>query len=168
MSEALAIGQLADSLGRVARHAMLPRFTETVADRAGVALDRSAFVLLAKLVDGPWRVGELADHLNLDISTVSRQIAGLETAGFAHRERHPDDRRGWLVVIDDAGVAAVAAHRKARRGIFEELLGEVSAEDVAVTAAVLARLAEGLESLTDGFARRWCACGPTRAPRRGR
>jgi DNA-binding MarR family transcriptional regulator len=144
-----AIGQLADSFGRVARYAMLPRFAERVAERAGVALDRSAFVLLAKLTDGPWRIGELADQLSVDISTASRQIAGLEAAGLAHRQRHTEDRRGWLVVIDDAGMAAVAAHRQARRDIFGELLSDVPADQVATTAAVLTRLADRVEALTN-------------------
>lgn len=145
----VASEDLADSLGRVARHAVLPRFTEQVAERAGVALDRSAFVLLAKLSERPWRIGELADHLNVDTSTVSRQISGLEATGLAHRQRHPEDQRGWLVIIDSTGAAALAAHRRARHAILVELLSDLPAQEIATTAAVLTHLADRLEAFID-------------------
>lgn len=137
---------LADSLSRVVRSATLPRFTERVADRAGVHLDRSAYVLLVRLTERPWRVGELADHLCLDVSTVSRQVQALEEAGLARREPHPTDRRGWVVVIDEGGIVAVEAHRRARRQIFAELLGDASADELETVASVLHRLAERIET----------------------
>jgi DNA-binding MarR family transcriptional regulator len=141
---------LADSLSRVVRSATLPRFTERVADQAGVHLDRSAYVLLVRLTERPWRVGELADHLCLDVSTVSRQVQALEEAGFARREPHPTDRRGWVVVIDEGGLAAVEAHRRARREIFSELLGDASADELETVASVLHRLAERIETFNVG------------------
>jgi DNA-binding MarR family transcriptional regulator len=139
--------ELTDALWRVARHATLPRFVERVAHRAGVHLDRSAYVLLAQVVDRPLRIGELADRLSVDISTVSRQLQALEAAGLAHRERHPTDRRGWLVVADPDGTAALEAHRQARREIFDELLDDLPADQVATAAAVLDRLADRLATL---------------------
>lgn len=141
---------LTDSLSRIVRGATLPRFTERVADEAGVHLDRSAYVLLVRLIERPWRVGELADQLCLDVSTVSRQVQALEDAGLARREPHPTDRRGWVVVIDDGGVTAVEAHRRARRRIFAGLLGDASAEELETVAAVLHRLAERIETLNVG------------------
>lgn len=141
---------LADSLSRVVRSATLPRFIERVADQAGVHLDRSAYVLLVRLVERPWRIGELADHLCLDVSTVSRQVQALEEAGLARREPHPTDRRGWVVVIDEGGLVAVDAHRRARRQIFAELLGDASADELETVAAVLHRLAERIETFNVG------------------
>jgi DNA-binding MarR family transcriptional regulator len=137
---------LADSLSRVVRGATLPRFIERVADQAGVRLDRSAYVLLVRLTERPWRVGELADQLCLDVSTVSRQVQALEEAGLARREPHPTDRRGWVVVIDERGMVAVEAHRRARRQIFAELLGDASADELETVASVLHRLAERIET----------------------
>lgn len=141
---------LTDSLSRVVRYATLPRFTERVAEEAGVHLDRSAYVLLVRLSEQPWRVGELADHLCLDVSTVSRQVQALEEAGLARRERHPTDRRGWVVVIDEGGSVAVEAHRRARRQIFAELLSDASVEELETVSSVLQRLAERIETFAVG------------------
>lgn len=141
---------LTDSLSRIVRGASLPRFTERVADEAGVHLDRSAYVLLVRLIDQPWRVGELADQLCLDVSTVSRQVQALEEAGLARREPHPTDRRGWVVVIADGGLTAVEAHRRARRRIFAGMLGDASVEELETVAAVLHRLAERIETFNVG------------------
>ena len=141
---------LTDSLSRVVRCATLPRFAERVADEAGVRLDRSAYVLLVRLGEQSWRVGELADHLCLDVSTVSRQVQALEEAGLARREPHPTDRRGWVVVIDEGGLSALEAHRRARRQIFAELLGDASVDELKTVASVLHRLAERIETYAGG------------------
>jgi len=142
-----ASGAITDSLGRIVRQATLPRFSDRVAQRAGTALDRSAFALLARLDDEPRRIGELATITGLDMSTVSRQVDALEHAGLAHRKPHPTDKRGWLAVIADPGRRALHAHRQARREIFHQLLADVDADELAITAAVLDQLAERIEAL---------------------
>ncbi len=139
-----------DSLSRIVRFATLPRFTERVAAQAGVHLDRSAYVLLARLSEQPWRVGELAEHLCLDVSTVSRQVQALEEAGLAGREPHPTDRRGLVVVITEAGRVAVDAHRRARRQIFTELLSDADVADLKTVASVLSDLADRIEEYAAG------------------
>ncbi len=142
-----AVDKLTDALGRIVRQVAIPRFLEHVAERAGTTLDRSAYFLLVLLAERPRRVGELAEALTLDMSTVSRQVDALEEAGLAHRERPPADRRASLVVIDDTGRAAVEAHRRARRAFFAELLDDVPPEDLEHVAEVLTRLAERMEEL---------------------
>lgn len=149
-STAASVVDLTDSLSRIVRFATLPRFTERVADAAGVRLDRSAYVLLALLGERPWRVGQLAEHLSLDVSTVSRQVQALEEAGLARREPHATDRRGWVVVIDEAGRVAVEAHRRARRELFTELLSDTSTADLEIVASVLHRLADRIEVFPAG------------------
>lgn len=144
---ATSASAITDSLGRIVRQATLPRFSDRVAQRAGTALDRSAFALLARLDDEPRRIGELATVTGLDMSTVSRQVDALEHARLAHRQPHPTDKRGWLVVIDTPGRRALHAHRRARREIFHELLADLDANELAITAAVLERLAERIDAL---------------------
>jgi len=142
-----AVAALADALSRVVRFAALPRFGELIAGRAGTPLDRSAYVLLVNLLDGPLRIGDLAEALSLDVSTVSRQVGALETAGLARREPHPSDRRSSLVVISEAGAVAVDAHRRARRAVFAEVLDDVSDAELGQVTSVLNRLADRLEAL---------------------
>lgn len=142
-----AVSSFTEALSRVVRFAVLPRFGERVAERAGTHLDRAAYVLLARLADEPCRVGELADHLWLDVSTVSRQVQALEERGLARREPHPTDRRGSIVLIAPEGRAVIDDHRRARRELFAELLGDVSPAEVQQAASVLDRLAERIEAL---------------------
>ena len=69
------------------------------------ALDRAAYVILRYLQqDGPQNVSALADRLNLDGSTVTRQVTALQHDGLVERQRDPNDGRGTLAVI--FGVAA--------------------------------------------------------------
>lgn len=143
-----AVNGFTDALSRVVRCATLPRFTERVAEEAGTHLDRSAYVLLARLVDERCRVGELAEHLCLDVSTVSRQVQALEERGLTRREPHPTDRRGSVVVIAPQGRAVVEQHRGARRKLFAELLSDVPPTDLEAVTSVLDRLAARIEELT--------------------
>ena len=50
------------------------------------------------------------------------------------------------MVIDEGGIVAVEAHRRARRQIFAELLGDASADELETVASVLHRLAERIET----------------------
>lgn len=145
-----AVTELADALSRVVRLGGLPRFADHIATRAGIHLDRSAYVLLATLVAQPRRIGELAELLSLDVSTVSRQVHALEEAGLARREPVPEDRRGSLLVATDAGAVAVEAQRRARRELFTELLADTPDEELQTVAGVLHRLADRLEAMALG------------------
>lgn len=145
-----AVMDLADALSRVVRLGGLPRFAEHVAARAGIHLDRSAYVLLATLVARPRRIGELADLLSLDVSTVSRQVHALEEAGLARREPLPEDRRGSLLVATDAGAVAVEAQRRARRELFTELLADTPEEELKTVARLLQCLADRLQAMAGG------------------
>lgn len=48
-------------------------------------------------------IGALAGHLSADASTVSRLLRPLESAGLLRLEADPEDRRGKLVWLTDAG-----------------------------------------------------------------
>ncbi len=146
-ASAPAVRDLVEALGQVARQATLPRFADLVAANAGVPLERSAYELLVRLEVGPVRVSDLANALRLDVSTVSRQVDALEESSYAHRQRHPTDGRGWLVVMDPVGAQAVQAHRRARVELFGRLLEDADDCELRVVTAVLGRLAARLQSL---------------------
>lgn len=143
-----AVNEFTDALSRVVRHATLPRFTERVAEQAGTHIDRTGFVLLARLVEDHCRIGELAEHLCLDVSTVSRQVQALEERHLAKRERHPTDRRGWVVEITSQGRQVVDQHRRARRTIFAELLADVPPNELEAVTSILDRLGARIEELS--------------------
>ena len=60
--------------------------------------------------EGPLRAGALADCLQSDPSTVSRQVAALVKDGLLERRADPDDGRASLLVLTDA-----ATRRAGRR-----------------------------------------------------
>lgn len=145
-----AIADLADAVSRVVRLGGLPRLADHLAARAGIRLDRSAYVLLAALVARPRRISELAELLNLDVSTISRQVRTLELAGLARREAVPADRRASLLVATEAGERAAEAQRRARREIFEQLLADSPDEELETMARLLHRLADRLDAMANG------------------
>ena len=46
---------------------------------------------------------ELADRCRLDVASISRALDKLEEAGYLTREKHPDCRRSFLIVLTAAG-----------------------------------------------------------------
>ncbi len=65
---------------------------------AGDRLDpASVFVLHHVYANAPVRVSDLARHMGLDASTVSRHVRHLEERGHLSRTGDPDDRRAARV-----------------------------------------------------------------------
>lgn len=82
---------------------------EMVIREAGIRLDRTLFPLLV-LVDrcGPVGVVELAERVGRDYTTVSRQLAKLESLALVVRRCSAADRRSRQAVITSAGQDIVA------------------------------------------------------------
>lgn len=73
---------------------------------AGIELDRALFPLLVQVSRfGPIGVGELADRVGRDYSTVSRQVAKLEETGLVVRQKNRQDKRINEAAITEAGRA---------------------------------------------------------------
>jgi DNA-binding MarR family transcriptional regulator len=72
---------------------------------------------------------ELAESLCIDANNTVILLNELEAAGWAVRERDPDDRRRHVVRITDAGRAAYERALAARDGIEDEVLGPLSAAE---------------------------------------
>jgi DNA-binding MarR family transcriptional regulator len=110
------------------------------------ALDRSAYVILRLLqAAGPLNVSALADRLNLDGSTVTRQVTALEKDGLVQRTPDPRDGRGTVIEPTGTGLAQVEAVRKARREAYDLVLEDWSESDRAALAAMLERLTGTLD-----------------------
>src|SRR5215472_18852135 len=73
---------------------------------AGVSLDRALFPLLVLIQRrGPLGVGELADRVGRDYTTVSRQVAKLESLSLVARGPGKADRRVTEAVVTEKGQA---------------------------------------------------------------
>jgi DNA-binding MarR family transcriptional regulator len=100
-----------------------PQRDEALIREAGIPLDRALFPLLVGVERfGPIGVVELADRVGRDYTTVSRQVAKLETLGLVERGAGAADRRVRLAAITAKGKAMTdlvdAARERIGRAIF--------------------------------------------------
>ena len=81
---------------------------------------------------------------------MSRQLARLAELGLIERSTDPDDSRGQLIQLTDAGAERLARARVARRDFFEHALRGWSATDLDHLAEQLARLNSSLDEARRG------------------
>lgn len=139
-SDQRAERRIGEALAGVLRAGHASRFHERVAEEAGVACDRTGFVLLAKVMDAPARVSQLADRIGLDVSTTSRKVAELEAAGLVERTHDPADRRAAVISPTPAADELVARMRDARDRAFRQMLAGWDPADRTRLAELLERL----------------------------
>ncbi len=117
------------------------RFRMAIADESGTVLDRSAYLLLGHLHDhGPVRLTTLGTMFALDISTVSRQVAALATAGLVERATDPTDRRASLVTLSSHGRDRYLATRSARVTTLSSLVDSWARDERRSFGILLGRL----------------------------
>jgi DNA-binding MarR family transcriptional regulator len=112
----------------------------------GEHVDRSGYWALVRLdeAEGPVRVSDLAASLELDLSTVSRQVRHLVDSGLVARHSDPDDGRATLLALSDRGRLVLEAVKAARRKVLAGTLVQWSAEDRWALATAVGRLAADL------------------------
>jgi len=83
-----------------------PQRDAALIEAAGIPLDRALFPLLVGIGRfGPIGVVELADRVGRDYTTVSRQVAKLESLGLVQRQAGATDKRLREAVITAKGKA---------------------------------------------------------------
>ncbi len=101
----------------------------------GPTLERGSYAVLDLLVErGPVRASDLAPALDLDLSTVSRQVSGLIEAGLVLREADPRDGRVLLHRV-----------REQRRNAVREVVHGWEPAEVRSFAGMLARFNDAAE-----------------------
>lgn len=107
----------ADPIGTIETELLnLVRHLERLGRRSSLyrTVDRAGYLLMRTLDrTGPLPAGQLADQLQLDASTVARQVGALVSAGFVERRSNPDDGRS-------SDLAVTAAGRRTMRGVEEQ------------------------------------------------
>ncbi len=106
--------------------AFLVRRLEMSHRKRGYPMERAHYLLLGRLESGEKSTGEIAEALNLDHSTVVRQVAAVEGLGFAERRPNPSDRRSVLVSLTPVGAESVVSMRAARRKRLDRILADWS------------------------------------------
>ena len=89
---------------------------------------------------------ELESALLLDANSVVLILNELEAAQFSVRRRDATDRRRHIVEITNAGRRALERADKARDGLEDDVLGNLSVEERQTLRDLLVRVLEGLYS----------------------
>lgn len=120
-----------------------PQRDARMINEAGIRLDRALFPLLVGVGRfGPIGVVDLGERVGRDYSTVSRQVAKLETLGLVERRTGQADRRVSEAVITKKGQAMTKAIDKARDRILKKMLADWSPQDIEKLAYLLRRVAD--------------------------
>lgn len=123
-----------------------PQRDEAMIRAAGISLDRALFPLLV-LVErlGPIGVVELADRVGRDYTTVSRQVAKLDSLGLVHRQESATDRRIREAIITENGKAMTDRIDKAREKIGQSIFAQWELQDVTDLVRLMRKFADGIK-----------------------
>lgn len=122
-----------------------PQRDEALLSEAGVSLDRALFPLLVALgARGSLAVAELADLVGRDHTTVSRQLAKLESLDLIERCETEADRRRREAQLTKDGAKIVRAIGGARRRLLIKALADWSQADRSAFAELLRRFTDSL------------------------
>lgn len=121
----------ADALAHTVIHAVKTlRGLRQHLPKPAVGVDHSAYPVLFRLAQEPARVSAIAEAIESDVSTVSRQASQLIDAGLAVRVSDPDDGRAHLVELTPTGHEAITRSRELRAEFFRSALKDWSAHEV--------------------------------------
>lgn len=144
MSEQLRTlhGALMDIVSEMNR----PQRDEKMVRAAGISLDRALFPLLVGIERrGPIGIVDLAGRVGRDYTTVSRQVAKLESLGLVRRQGNATDGRVREAAVTPKGKAMTervdAARERMGRAIFETW----DAHDVDQLVRLVRRFADALK-----------------------
>lgn len=96
-----------------------------------------ALEVLAQSPDSELRMQELASHLRLNQSSVSRMVERLERTGLTIRDLCPNDKRGVYTVLTDKGRASLNSAQPDYLRALDAALKEHGGEKLLSTYQVL-------------------------------
>jgi DNA-binding MarR family transcriptional regulator len=112
---------------------------------AGISLDRALFPLLMGIEHhGPIGVVALSELAGRDYTTVSRQVAKLESLGLVARHASRADKRVRAAVITAKGRAMASALDRARKRLAAEVLANWNKKDLRELVRLMRRFADDL------------------------
>jgi DNA-binding MarR family transcriptional regulator len=112
--------------------------------RAEHGLSLGEYEVLARLSEAPehsLRMTDLAGHLRLSPSGITRRIDGLVRSGLVERQQCPSDRRGSNAVLTDAGLRRLQDAAPTHvRGVRAHFVDQLSARDLTHLASALSNI----------------------------
>ena len=124
-----------------------PQGDEVLIREAAIPLDRALFPLLVNIERlGPIGVVELADRIGRDYTTVSRQVAKLESLDLIARQAGAADRRVREAVIAPKGKSMTDAVDAARERLGRTIFATWEAQDVADLVRLMRKFADAMKA----------------------
>jgi DNA-binding MarR family transcriptional regulator len=105
----------------------------------------AASVIISCVANGPLRASALAENVQSDPSTISRQVAALVREGLLERRADPVDGRASLLVTTPKGDAAHREQIGMRTRHFARMLADWDERDVRQFTALLRRFTDDFE-----------------------
>ncbi len=122
-----------------------PQRDELLIRAAGIPLDRALFPLLVGIERfGPLGVVDLADRVGRDYTTVSRQVARLESLGLVSRHAGAADRRVREAAITPKGRAMTDRVDAARERIGRAVFRTWNPDDIDALVRLLRKFADAM------------------------
>jgi DNA-binding MarR family transcriptional regulator len=141
--------ELADTLFGVTR-----RLRWHVNERMRAAgLSFARLRVLDRLTEGPQRMRDLSNALNVAPRTITGLVDALEDDGLVARSPHATDRRVTVLTITPEGTRQLTTASKVRSEVISELFGALSAHDRAELDRILATLRDAVPDPPDGWKR---------------
>jgi DNA-binding MarR family transcriptional regulator len=122
-----------------------PQRDQTLINAAGIALDRALFPLLVGIQRfGPIGIVDIADRVGRDYTTVSRQVAKLESLGLAKRQASVADRRVREAAVTAKGKAMTDLVDAARERLGQAIFATWKVRDIDELVRLMRRFADAL------------------------
>ncbi len=130
-----------------------PQRDEALVRDAGIALDRALFPLLVGIERrGPIGIVDLAAGVGRDYTTVSRQVAKLESLGLAERRQSAADRRVNEAIITAKGKAMTDKIDAARERIALTVFATWEADEVDELVRLMRKFADAMGETSESHA----------------
>ncbi|MEV8454076.1 MarR family transcriptional regulator [Streptomyces sp. NPDC052095] len=142
MESSDADGVLAEQLLRVTRR--LQRIQGRQLEPMGITPAQFRLLRTVSHYDGPPRMADLAQRLDVVPRAVTTLVDGLEASGRVRRAPDPDNRRVVRIEITEEGIATLRSLRDARRAAAEEILAPLTVAQREVLGDLLTALVNGM------------------------
>jgi DNA-binding MarR family transcriptional regulator len=137
--------ELSQRLTSLARQTHSARLYSEMGSRAGVEVPPHLFGTLARIRDlQPVRITDVAEVMDSERSTTSRQITELTALGLVARQADPADGRAVVVSLTARGETEIGKVYDAWHGLLGTILAEWSEADRTKLLSLLRRLDDGL------------------------
>lgn len=117
--------------------------------QAGITLQDWRVLAALREQDGQ-RLTELAQRTSIEVSTLSRLVGGLETAGMVSRSRDSDDARAIAIKLTAQGSTVTATLTPAAQQLEQQAVAGLSEGEIAQLKSLLDRVYANLAALSDG------------------